>query len=142
MSTRSSGRPSRCSTVIGVVRVEVLEQGELHVGEHERVVALRDEHRTGELDGVDGTPVDDARAAVHRVDADPRPGQLGERQAGHDLELDAGASWSERDRALGDRGTARHRVRHTSPCAAASRALTSSVDRSRLYADSRSGAAS
>ena len=44
-------------------RVEMLEQRELHVGQHERVVALRDQHRAGELRVVDGAPVDHARRA-------------------------------------------------------------------------------
>ena len=52
----------------------MLKQRELHVGEHERVVGLRDEDRVGELDGVDRACVDDVRfgaigSTPTRVDA-------------------------------------------------------------------------
>ena len=121
-------------------RVEVLEQRELHVGQHERAVALRDEQRTGELDVVDGAPVDDARVALHRVDPEARPREIGERQAGDDRELDLTRRRvvQQRHRALGHRRVARHRVT-SSPCSAAA---TSSAAAISVYACSRSGAAS
>ena len=71
-------------------RVEALEQRELHVRQHERAVALRDQQRSvAGSSAVDRevAPVDHPRAA-ERVDAEARPGELGERQPGNDHELD------------------------------------------------------
>ena len=92
------------------VWVEMLEQRELHVGEHERMVALRDEHRAGELDRVDRTRVDDAPLTRHRVDPDARPRELREREPGHDVELDPPLAQQD-DSAFGDRGVAGDCVR-------------------------------
>ena len=52
--------------------------------------------------------VDHARPG-HRVDAEPVPREVGERQPGHDLDLDARGA-QQHDRALGNRRAARHRV--------------------------------
>ena len=89
---------------------EVLEQRELHVGEHELVVALRDQESAAQLRVFEGAPVDDTRVAVHRIDAEPHPREVRERHARDQFHLDGGIGAQQRDRALGDRGTARHRV--------------------------------
>ena len=41
-----------------------------------------------------GATVDDARATRHRVDAEARPREIGERQPGHDVDVDAPRSRS------------------------------------------------
>ena len=87
-----------------------LEQRELHVGEHEARVGLRDEHRARETGRVDAerARVDDAHTA-ERVDAEARPREIGERHAGDDLDVDVRGA-QQQHRALGDVRTARHRV--------------------------------
>ncbi len=70
------------------VGTEVLEQRQLHVGQHERVVALRDEQSSRELGVVDRATVDDARVAVHRIDAETHPREVGERHARDQLHRD------------------------------------------------------
>ena len=120
-------------------RVEVLEQRELHVGQHERAVALRDQQRAGELGEVDGAAVDDARVTLHRVDAEAHPGEIGERDARDQHEVDVRVVAQQRDRALGDGRAARHRVHHLAVLAGG---VDERARRSRAYACSRSGAAS
>ncbi len=89
-----------------------LEQRELHVGEHEAGVALREQHRARESGGVDGerAGVDHARTG-HRVDAEAVPREVCEREPGHDLDVDTHAA-QQRNGALGNRGTARYGVQH------------------------------
>ncbi len=95
--------------------VEVFEQRELHVGEHERVIALRDEQRAGELDRVDSACVDDAPTARHRVDAHARPRQLRERQPGNEVELESRARAAARRFARRPRDSRARRTRRGQP---------------------------
>src|SRR5829696_1622024 len=92
------------------------EEHQLHVRQQEARVALRDEDRTAgdrvlgrEMTGIGET------GAGHRVDTEPRPRQLAEREAGHDLEHDVaerGGVAQELDAALGDGRVAGHGVHH------------------------------
>ena len=93
------------------VGVEVLEQRELHVGQHERVVALRDQEPAARARRrrwrarrrrARRRPSGRRRAAPTRGRRTTRPRPVPPRRVG------IGAQ--QRDRALGDRGTARHRV--------------------------------
>ena len=72
-----------------VVGADAIEQRELQIRQHERGVELGEEHRTPgfERGRGEGATVEHARA-VERVDAEPRPREVGERQAGDHLELD------------------------------------------------------
>ena len=87
-----------------------LEQGELHVREHEDGVGLRDEHRAAHAGRVDRE-----RPGVHdpnageRVDPEPRPREIRERDAGHDLDLDVRGA-QQQHRLLRDVRAAGHRV--------------------------------
>ena len=120
-------------------RVEMLEQRELHVGQHERAVALRDQQRAGELGEVDGAAVDDACVTLHRVDAEAHPGEVGERDARDQHEVDvrvaSRSNATVRSATAGLPGTAYT----TSPC---SPAASTSAPTISAYACSRSGAAS
>ncbi len=94
-------------------RVEVLQERELHVGQRERAVTLCDQQRPRQLDEFDGTTVDDTRVALHGVDPEAHPGQVGERQAGHDGERDLATGLGltqQRDRAFRHHRVPRHRV--------------------------------
>ena len=107
------GRAERLEHRHGVVAVEALQQRELHVGEHERAVTLRDKHRTGEVGVGDRPGVDEPRVRRHRVDAESGPGEIGERQARHDLDRDVRGVRRVLEQlhgALGDDGASRHRV--------------------------------
>ena len=66
-----------------------------------------------ELGLVDGATVDDARLAVHRVDAEARPREIGEREPGEHAQRHLASRRGlvqQRDRALGDRRVAGHAV--------------------------------
>ena len=121
------------------VGAEVLEQRELHVGEHELVVALRDEQSARELGRVDARA---RRRRARRRPSDRRPSRTHARSAndtpGDQLHLDGGVGAQQRDRALGDRRTAGNRVHDLAVLVRGGdqRAAISP------YADSRSGAAS
>ena len=56
--------------------------------------------------------VDDARVAVHRIDAEAHPREVGERHPGDQHHVDGGIGAQQRHRALGDRGAPGHRVHH------------------------------
>ena len=95
---------------------EALEEHELDVREQQARVALRNEDRAAadrvlgrEVAGVGET------GAGHRVDTEPGPRQLGEREAGHELEHDVatlGGATQELHTALGDGRVAGHGVHH------------------------------
>ena len=75
-------------------------------------VALGDQQGpglTGRLDG-EAVPVDQADAGGDRIDPEAGPGQVEERQAGHDLHLDPGvgrrAARTVRSATSGEPGTA------------------------------------
>ena len=86
------------------------EQRELHVGAHELGVALREQHRPRETRGFgcEAPGVDHARSG-HRINTQAIPREIGERQAGHDLDFDA-RSPQQHDGALRNRRTTRHCV--------------------------------
>ena len=91
---------------------------------------MGDEHRPGEAGGVDGERlrVDEA-GTVHRVDAEARPREVGEREAGHDLERDVAACLrlaQQRDRALRDRRAAGDGVADL-PCSLAAATSSSAI---------------
>ena len=111
---RSSGVPSRCNTTTGGPS---RSSASLIVGQHGAAVALRDQQRASLPGGIDRepVPVDDAHAARRRVDAEPRPHEIDERQRGHDGQLDhAGRRrlTEQLDRPLADRRRAGHGVQH------------------------------
>ena len=83
LTSESTNRVSHCASSIGPAKP----------GRVDRERARVDHPRTG-----------------HRIDAEPVPREVGERQAGHDLDVDARAA-QQHDRALRDRRAARHRVR-------------------------------
>ena len=96
---------------------EVLEQHELHVREHQRVSHCA--MRSGPPPAASAVSAGRRRraGAGHRVDTEPRPRELGEREPGDDLELDRSAaarsSATVRSATAGLPGTAYT----TSPCA-------------------------
>ncbi len=97
-----------------------LEEDELYVRQQQARVALRDQERPVSHDGVGGqrARVGDPRTG-HRVDSEPGPRQLGEREPGDDLEGDVapdGRVPQELDGALGDGRVAGHRVRDLAQC--------------------------
>ena len=97
-----------------------------------------------ELGVVDGAPVDDPRVARHGVDTEPRPREVGERQARDHRDLDLAARGGlvqQRDRALRDRRVAGHRVDDRVTIGERP-AASSSVRTISSYAASRSGARS
>ena len=111
--TASSGRPRRGEHDDRRVRRQRVEQRELHLGEHEPARRVADQHRPRPAGGRhrEVLRVDHVHAG-HRVAAEPRPGEVEERQPGHhlDLEVGAGRVAQQRHRALGDAGVAGHRV--------------------------------
>ena len=76
----------------------VVVERQLHVGEHALVVAVGDEQRAplAGRDHVEAVPVDEADTGVDRIDPEPHPGEVEERERRNDLDGDAGGS------ALGD----------------------------------------
>ena len=112
--TRFVGKAEALEHGDGRGGVEMLEQGQLHVGEHEAGVALRDEQRARELGVLDVAAVDDPRLRVHRIDSHPCPREIGERQAGNHFQHERAARRGlveQRDGALGDHRIAGNRVR-------------------------------
>ena len=86
------------------------EQRELHLGAHEPRVALRKQHRAARAGGVDRerTRIDHART-VHRVDVEPPPREIDERDPRDQLDVDPRGA-HQLDAALGDRRAAGNRV--------------------------------
>ncbi len=113
MVTRSSGSPSRWSTVT-VVAGSRCSSSASFTSESTKVLShCAMSSGPDELGVVDGAAVDHARVARHRVDADARPREVGERQAGEHADLDLvarGGLVQQHDRALGDRRVPGHRV--------------------------------
>ncbi len=93
-----------------VIRRHNFEQRQLHVGEHERRVGLREQHGSRATCGIDREParVYDAHTA-ERVDPESSPRQVGERDPGYDLQLDAGCL-QQQHRTFGDVRTTGNRV--------------------------------
>ena len=123
-----------------VVRPDAIEEGELHVRQHERGVELREQDRaTGfQRTGMRARP--SRRGADERVDPEPRPREVGERQPWDDLELDLSgplALAEQDDGPLRDHGAARDRVGDRAACSWAAATSESTISR---YTDSGSGA--
>ena len=107
---RASPRP--WSTITSCSGRQHLEERELHVGEHEPGVALREQHRARESGGVDGERArrrSPARRSSGRC-PDVFHAMSANEMPGHDLDVDPDPA-QQGHRALGDRRAARHRVR-------------------------------
>ena len=86
---------------------EALQQRQLHVGEHQRGVAVADEQRAGREGGGERLAVDRPGAASRqRVDAEAEPGEVEERQAGDEDEPLPEPGPEQRHRLLADGGAA------------------------------------
>ena len=85
-------------------RRRVVLERELDLGQHLGRVALRHQQWARLAGGVDreALAVDDAHRHRDRVDPEPGPREVEERQAGHDLDLDPPVRPQQLDGALGD----------------------------------------
>ena len=114
------------------VGAEVLEQRELHVGEHELVVALRDQQPTARArPKFDGAAVDDPRVAVHRDRRRAAPTRGRRTTPPRPVRRSTVAIGAQqRHRALGDRRTP-GTAYTTSPCACAAATRRATISRVR-----------
>ncbi len=87
---------------------------ELDVGEHRWRVALRDHERTPLAGGLDreSLSVDQPNARGERIDAEPRPREVEERERRDDPDVHATVGSQQLDGPLGDERRAGHRVEH------------------------------